>query len=79
VSILYGTQLDRALDLLTEQIQQIAKEYAQDILSTPEILGVESIKDSKVVLRAKIKTKPGRTVCLGACTEPSCPEEVYRG
>lgn len=64
VSILYGTQLDRALDLLTEQIQQIAKEYAQDILSTPEILGVESIKDSKVVLRAKIKTKPGRQFAL---------------
>jgi len=64
VAILYGQQLDRALDLLTEQIHILAKEYSPDILATPDILGVESIKDSRVLLRAKLKTKPGKQFFL---------------
>jgi small conductance mechanosensitive channel len=64
VAILYGQQLDRALDLLTEQIHLLAKEYSPDILATPDILGVESIKDSRVLLRAKLKTRPGKQFFL---------------
>ncbi|NBW80153.1 mechanosensitive ion channel family protein [bacterium] len=64
IAILYGPQLDRALDLLTEQIQLLAREYSSEIMATPEILGVESVNDSRIVLRARIKTKPGKQFAL---------------
>lgn len=60
VSVAYGQQVDRAVQILQDQVLSIVREYPHDVISSPELFGVDAIKESSVVLRAKIKTKPGR-------------------
>lgn len=64
ISVLYGSQVEKAFQIVCEQVVLIAKENPQDLIATPELLGVESVKDSSVVLRARLKTRPGRQYAL---------------
>ncbi|MEN9810849.1 MAG: hypothetical protein RLZZ488_2416 [Pseudomonadota bacterium] len=64
VSVAYGEQVERAMQILGEQVLAIAREYPHEVISSPELLGVDSLKESSVVLRAKIKTKPGRQYAI---------------
>lgn len=64
VSVQFGSQVEHALHIVTEQVHSIARDFSNDVLASPEILGVDALKDSSVVLRAKIKTKPGRQYVL---------------
>jgi small conductance mechanosensitive channel len=52
------------MQILGEQVLAIAREYPHEVISSPELLGVDSLKESSVVLRAKIKTKPGRQYAI---------------
>jgi small conductance mechanosensitive channel len=64
IAVLYGPKVEQALVILSEQIKQLSRDFCDDVLDTPEVLGIDSIKDSKVVLRAKLKTKPGKQYAL---------------
>ncbi|NBX19069.1 MAG: mechanosensitive ion channel family protein [Proteobacteria bacterium] len=64
IAVLFGPQIDKALAIVTEQMHLIVAENSKDILSQPEILGVESVKESAVLIRARIKTLAGRQFVL---------------
>lgn len=60
IAVIFGPQVETAIQIVTEQVMLIAKDFSADVISVPEVLGIDSIKDSTVVLRARIKTKPAR-------------------
>ncbi len=64
ISVLYGVQVDAARHILAEQVQSLVRDFQHDVLAAPEILGIDSVKDSAVILRAKIKTAAGRQYVL---------------
>jgi small-conductance mechanosensitive channel len=60
VGIGYGSNIDEAKDIL----HQVAREFAdhpdtQDVLETPEVLGVQALGADSVQLRVMLTTKPG--------------------
>jgi small conductance mechanosensitive channel len=61
VGVDYGTDIDRALVILKDELDNMASdpEWAPRILGEPEILGVNSLDDSAVVLRARMTTEVG--------------------
>ncbi len=64
ISVVYGQQVEQALSIVSEQMHLLASEHHKDILAQPEFLGVDSVKDSSVVLRARVKTVAGRQYAL---------------
>ena len=60
VGIGYGSDIDRAKEVL----EQVAQDFAehpdtQDVLETPEVLGVQALGADSVQLRLVLTTKPG--------------------
>jgi hypothetical protein len=45
-------------------VQSLVLDFQHDVLAAPENLGIDSVKDSAVLLRAKIKTAAGRQYAL---------------
>ncbi|NBO37911.1 mechanosensitive ion channel family protein [bacterium] len=60
VSVLYGRQVDTARSIVAAQLARIARDFSHDVLAQPEFMGVELIKNSTVVLRGKVTTRPGQ-------------------
>jgi small conductance mechanosensitive channel len=58
VRIAYGSDLDRALVVLKDELDKLANdpEFGPLITEDPEILGVDELGDSDVVLRARLTT-----------------------
>jgi small-conductance mechanosensitive channel len=60
VGIGYGSDIDQAKDILHRVAQEFAEHPdTQDVLETPEVLGVQSLGADSVVLRVMLTTKPG--------------------
>ncbi len=60
VGVAYETDVDRALAVVNDEVGSFAQDeaWAEGFLAEPEILGVESLSDSAVVLRVVFKVKP---------------------
>lgn len=60
LQISYGSDIDKALRIIREvgEGMQRDADFADKILEPIEVMGVDSLADSGVVLKARIKTKP---------------------
>lgn len=60
VGIAYGADVDRALEIFGDELSGFAAatEWVDKMYEPPEILGVERLGDSAVVLRAVLTTRP---------------------
>jgi small-conductance mechanosensitive channel len=58
IGVAYGTDLDRAMDVLMEEAAGLKRDMLQEIVEEPERLGVDEFGDSSVTLRIWIKTAP---------------------
>jgi small conductance mechanosensitive channel len=61
VGVPYDENVDRALDVLRDEAAQFStdKAWGSQLDGPVEVLGVESLSDSAVVLRTMIRTQPG--------------------
>ncbi len=60
ISVVAGTQLEPALSLLAAEMSRLAADFKEDVVSNPELLGVDAIKNSIITLRARVRTRPGK-------------------
>ncbi|MEY4064352.1 MAG: hypothetical protein RIR26_560 [Pseudomonadota bacterium] len=60
ISIVFGSQVDVARELLSDELSRLARDFAHDILLPPELLGIDNIRNSTLVLRARVRTQPGQ-------------------
>lgn len=60
ISIVFGAQIEVARTLLIEELNRLAHDFAHDILQPPEFLGIENIRNSTLILRARVRTRPGQ-------------------
>lgn len=58
VGVAYATDVDAALGVMTEVLTSMAEED-DGVLEKPQVLGVQELGDSAVVLRALLVTAPG--------------------
>lgn len=60
LSVSYGSDIDEALRIMREvgQGMQADETFAEKILEPIEVVGVDNLADSGVILKARIKTKP---------------------
>jgi moderate conductance mechanosensitive channel len=61
VAVGYDEDLDRALSIVRDEAMQLATDraWSPQLDGAPEVLGVESLGDSSVVIRTLIRTQPG--------------------
>lgn len=59
IGVAYNTDIDRALEVFADELKKLAEDpvYADVITGEPEVLGVESLGASSVVLRGRFTTK----------------------
>jgi len=60
IGVAYRENVDRVIDLLREIVQSFHEDgdWADRLLEPPEVLGVQSLGDSAVVIRVTVKTLP---------------------
>jgi small-conductance mechanosensitive channel len=62
IGVAYETELDRALAVLRAEAAEFAadEEWAWRFDGSPEVIGVQELADSSVVVRTLLRTQPGR-------------------
>jgi small conductance mechanosensitive channel len=67
VGIGYETQVDRAIDIFTDEAERFARdrEWAPLFDGPPDVLGVNELGDSQVTIRTLFKTHPGKQWSVG--------------
>jgi small-conductance mechanosensitive channel len=60
ISVVVGTQIEMALSLLAGELSRLVADFKDDVVSSPELLGVDTIKNSTIILRARVRTRPGK-------------------
>lgn len=58
VGISYGSDVDKALEVMGDELSAMAEEHPEHVLEPPQILGVEELGDSAVSLRALMVVGP---------------------
>jgi small conductance mechanosensitive channel len=60
IPIAYGEDVDRAIEVLTELARELRSdpEYSLLIMDDPEMLGVDQLAESSVIIKFTIKTRP---------------------
>jgi small conductance mechanosensitive channel len=61
----YGSDIDLAMNCLRGVFETYAAEHTSDVLEPPEILGVQSLAESSVQIRAQVKVLPGKQWAAG--------------
>lgn len=58
IGIAYEADIDRAIEVLRDELEKLASdsEFSQLVTEPPEVLGVNELADSAVVLRARLTT-----------------------
>jgi moderate conductance mechanosensitive channel len=61
VGVAYDEDIDRALGIVRDEASQLATDrvWVAQLDGAPEVLGVESLGDSSIVIRTLIRTQPG--------------------
>jgi small conductance mechanosensitive channel len=67
LSVSYSSDISRALEVMGRVGEELKADqaFAADILSPIEVVGVDKLADSGVVLKARIKTAPARQWAVG--------------
>lgn len=67
VSISYSADITKALQVMREIGEQMQHEppFSEHIMEPIEVVGVDNLADSGVILKARIKTKPGKQWGVG--------------
>jgi small conductance mechanosensitive channel len=67
VGVAYGTDVDRALAVFRDEAESLASdpEWARRFDGTPEVVGVDALGDSAVVIRTHFRTKAGEQWAVG--------------
>ncbi|HET8738578.1 MAG TPA: mechanosensitive ion channel family protein [Acidimicrobiia bacterium] len=62
VAVPYSTDLDHALDVLSDELQKLAADpgFQGVITGSPEVLGVEDVRGAEVILRGRLRTRPDK-------------------
>lgn len=60
VGVAYDSDLDHVYDVLTKTLNRYAEENPTIVIEKPELLGVENLADSSIVVRALVKTVPSK-------------------
>ncbi|MBM3381938.1 MAG: mechanosensitive ion channel family protein [Betaproteobacteria bacterium] len=60
IVVVVGAQVDLVLSLLAGELSRLAADFKDDIVANPELLGVDTIKNSTITVRARVRTRPGR-------------------
>jgi len=60
VDVAYDTNLDKAIETIQKVLNGYAEEFPSDVLSEPQVLGVESFGDNSVKIRSTLKTAPSK-------------------
>lgn len=67
IGVAYGTDLDRAMDVLRQLGKELAAdpEWRERVLEEPAVLGVDDLRDSDIALLLLIRTAPGEQWAVG--------------
>ena len=60
VDVAYNTDLDKAMGTIQKVLNDYAKEFPSNVLSEPQVLGIESFGDNSVKIRSTLKTAPSK-------------------
>jgi len=60
VDVAYNTDLDKAMGIIQKVLNDYAKEFPSNVLSEPQVLGIESFGDNSVKIRSTLKTAPSK-------------------
>lgn len=60
VGIAYNSDVDFALGVLKDELNKLHNDFSSTVLGAPDLVGVDKLLDSSVVLRAFIKTDPDK-------------------
>jgi small-conductance mechanosensitive channel len=58
ISVAYEDDLERALQALKEEAENLAEEWSDKILEPPVMMGVDALEESGVLLRVLLQTRP---------------------
>ncbi len=58
VGISYSSDIDKALEIMRDELGAIASEHSADVLEEPTVLGVQELGNSSVSLRATMNVAP---------------------
>ncbi len=60
IGVDYRTNIDRAMEIMIDEAKKMASEddWKKELVDEPQMLGVQSLADSSVVLRIAFKTQP---------------------
>jgi small-conductance mechanosensitive channel len=58
IGVDYHTDLQKAMDLMKETAEKLAEEWSDKIIQSPEMLGVDKLADSSIILRMTVRTLP---------------------
>ncbi len=75
-----GADLAKAIQLVTEEVDRLAADpdWAEVLLETPEVLGVESLGAQGLTVRVEAKTAPANRVRLGRQLRSRIGERLQR-
>jgi small-conductance mechanosensitive channel len=67
IGVAYREDLDEVMEVIKEVDKEVRKdlEYKENILEPLEIFGLDKFDDSAIVIKARIKTKPGKQWRVG--------------
>lgn len=65
IGVSYETDIDRAERLIGEFLKDLPKERYPEVIGIPEVIGVQSIEPSKIVLRITAETEPVANFAAG--------------
>lgn len=58
IAVAYTADVDRALEVLADELGRLSTDWNERMLEEPELLGVDKLDESAVVLRAVLTTHP---------------------
>jgi small conductance mechanosensitive channel len=66
IGVAYREDVDRCMNVIREVGEEMRKDaaFAADIMAEIELMGVQSFDDSAVVIRARIKVRPGKQLSV---------------
>ena len=59
IGVSYYDNLRQAMDLMTETAEKMRTEFPNQILASPQMLGVDAFNDTNITLRMLLRTVPG--------------------
>src|SRR5690606_36219313 len=60
IRVAFQSDLARVVKTLSEEASKLKKDYSDIVLEDPEMLGVDEIGESEIIVRVLIKVLPGK-------------------